>query len=190
MKKIIIAAAFLLALLEVSGQAHYEYKSSQGDIQVSGTSSMHDWEMDVLTASGQIIVNQEEGILSGITQVTMTISSTSIVSGNNVMDKKTKKAIKAELFPEIIFRSSHVEDLQIEEQGFSGIVAGNLEVSGVISEVRLHFQGSLIKGCLRISGTHTLLMSDFDIVPPTAMMGAMKTGDKVIIKFNTEWNTK
>jgi hypothetical protein len=43
---------------------------------------------------------------------------------------------------------------------------------------------------MQISGSKKLKMTEFDMVPPTALMGTIKTGDEVTVTFNLNLITK
>jgi hypothetical protein len=62
---------------------------------------------------------------------------------------------------------------------------GTLKVAGVEREIVLPMVTSLRNGKLLVMGSVDLLMTDFGIAPPTAMMGVLKTDPKVTIKFET-----
>ena len=40
---------------------------------------------------------------------------------------------------------------------------------------------------INIKGEKTLKMSDFDVKPPTALLGTLKTGNDITIKFNLNY---
>ena len=64
-----------------------------------------------------------------------------------------------------------------------------LTIAGKTKEVniasKLDFKNN---SSFMVTGEVPLKMSDFNIDPPTAMMGAMKTGDEVVIKYNFEFD--
>ena len=42
----------------------------------------------------------------------------------------------------------------------------------------------LANGQVRLQGEHPLLMTDYGLTPPSAMFGALRTADKVTVKFD------
>ena len=164
---ILIYESFALGQLKVNAE--------KSTLKITGTSSLHDWEMTVekFDATGMIIENQIENLK-------VTVETKSMKSGKSVMDKKAYDAVKATLYPNIFFSS---QNLNITDKTLSG--AGILELAGKKKEVM--FSADIIHDSpaeMRIQGSVPLKMTDYDIEPPTAMFGTLKTGDEVAIVFD------
>jgi polyisoprenoid-binding protein YceI len=56
-------------------------------------------------------------------------------------------------------------------------------MNGTKKPVTLQLDGRPNGNGFEFRGTHQLKMSDFNMRPPTAMMGAVRTGDEVTISF-------
>jgi hypothetical protein len=87
----------------------------------------------------------------------------------------------------------HLTDLTLKEPAKSKDAPyvfeakGTLGVAGVTNQVTMPVNVlPLGDKKLKISGTATLKMTDFKMEPPTALAGALKTGDAVKVGF--EWN--
>ena len=89
-------------------------------------------------------------------------------------------ALKADTHPNIVFTLTRME----KKLGGAKAI-GMLDVAGVRREITLDLFTSLRDGKLLVKGTLDLLMTDFGIAPPTAMMGMLKTDPKVTIRFET-----
>ena len=89
-------------------------------------------------------------------------------------------ALKADTHPNIVFTLTRME----KKPGGAKAI-GMLDVAGVQREITLDLVTSLRDGKLLVKGTLDLLMTDFGIAPPTAMMGMLKTDPKVTIRFET-----
>lgn len=57
-------------------------------------------------------------------------------------------------------------------------------MAGVANDVEVTGSLEMIENRIIINGSKNLLMSDYGMDPPTAMAGALKTGDEVTINFN------
>jgi len=44
-------------------------------------------------------------------------------------------------------------------------------------------EGTMQDGTIRFEGSHTMLQTDFGVDPPTALLGRLKTGDEVTVRF-------
>jgi polyisoprenoid-binding protein YceI len=62
---------------------------------------------------------------------------------------------------------------------------GVLKVAGVEREVTLALKTERQDAGLVVKGELAMLMTDFGITPPTAMLGMLKTDPKVTITFET-----
>ena len=89
-------------------------------------------------------------------------------------------ALKADTHPNIVFTLT-----RMEKRPGGAKAIGMLDVAGVQREITLDLVTSLRDGKLLVKGTLDLLMTDFGIAPPTAMMGLLKTEPKVTIRFET-----
>jgi len=74
----------------------------------------------------------------------------------------------------------------MEGEPASGIRAvGILNIAGVEREVTLTLKTQQSEGILIVTGEIQLLMTDFGITPPKAMLGMLKTDPKVTVTFET-----
>lgn len=95
------------------------------------------------------------------------------------LDKTMAKALKLEEHRDITFR------LKSLEAGTTGVLmaVGRLRIAGVEREVVMQLQAQRSDETLVVRGRLPLLMTDFGIAPPTAMMGMLKTDPKIIVAF-------
>jgi polyisoprenoid-binding protein YceI len=67
----------------------------------------------------------------------------------------------------------------------STTIEGDLTMNGVTNVIMLSVIGkNLPGGDMRFSGSRGLKMTDYKMKPPTAMMGTVKVGDEVTVKFD------
>ncbi|MFZ5939028.1 MAG: YceI family protein [Bacteroidota bacterium] len=181
-------AVLLLVPFMLSAQENYRISSNNSSIVIKGTSSLHDWEMDASNLAGSISIALNEGAVSQISDGTVKLKSKDIKSHNSIMDGKAWDALKSDDYPEIVFHLTHV-DLKPEAGGkFSGRVYGKLQLAGITRDINTTFTGeSPAKDRLKINGTFKLDMLNYKIDPPTAMMGALKTGNQVELTFDLDF---
>ena len=112
----------------------------------------------------------------------ISIPATTLSSPKEGIDKNMHKALKAAEHPEITFRLS-----RLEEADASGAIrgAGVLRIAGVEREVVLALKTLRTDAQLTVTGEVKLLMTDFGITPPKAMLGMLKTDPKVTVTFET-----
>ena len=177
---------FLLVLSSISLlTAQTPYQLSFSEMTVAGTSTLHDWESDVteVDASGKFFVSTDG--IQRISSLTVTIPVEKIISGKgSIMDSKTYKALKSDAHPNIIYRLSSVDNITSTSEGVDMETTGVLTIAGVDKTIKMTVAAKLSPdGELVFQGSKALKMTDFKVKPPTAMLGAIKTGDDVTIKF-------
>ena len=93
------------------------------------------------------------------------------------MDKNIYSALDAEHFHKIIFSAT---SLKIEGDKLTG--KGSLKIKGKSNEIPVNL--SIQKnGAYIISGQIDLKMTDYNVEPPTALLGTVKTGDKISLEM-------
>ena len=120
----------------------------------------------------------EPGVLKGLA---VAIPAASLSSPKDGLDKNMHKALKVEQHADITFR---LRSLAADGPGYTAI--GILTIAGVEREATLALQVRRKDATLAITGTTTVLMTDFGIQPPKAMMGMLKTDPKVQIRIELE----
>lgn len=181
--RIIILSVALISLNSFGKT--YELSETGNEIIIKGTSNLHNWSMEVVTSNCVAEFDIEGVQLKNITNVDFTCKSKDIRSNNNLMDRKTYEAIRAERFPEINFTLLSSNGLVSAGREFNGTLKGNLTVAGTAREIVVPFEGILNNdNTISVEGSVELKMSDFKIDPPTALLGALKTGDLITITFS------
>lgn len=111
------------------------------------------------------------------------VPAASLSSPKQGLDKNMHKALKASEHADITFRLLRLEP----HSGVAGRVRGIgvLRIAGVEREVALDITIEHNDSALVVRGQLQLLMTDYGINPPTAMLGMLKTDPKVTVSFET-----
>lgn len=161
-------------------EAQSTYKISQFDMNISGTSTLHDWTAEVEAIKGEGEVEIKDNHLVSIKDLKVSIPVTTIKSGKKSMDKNIYEALKADKNPYIEYTFTKVEK---QEQGIL-IASGNLKVNGVSRSLELETTYNIQSPeKLTFKGEANFKMTDFNVDPPTALMGTVKTGNEISIPF-------
>ena len=148
---------------------------------IYGTTNVHDWKSEIGKISGEMIIDNTNQIKS----LEVEIPVRSIKSGEKLMDSKTYEAFNATKNPNISFKLLEVSSLNVTDKDISVIFVGNLTMSGVTKKVNIKSVGKSVgDGSYKFNGSVPLKMTDFKMKPPTAMLGVMKVGDGITIKFD------
>lgn len=157
-------------------------------MSLSGTSSMHDWTMNSKGFSSETIFTFDSGKgkeLSGIQSLEFSLPAETLKSDKKGLDKNAYKALKTSQHKNIVYKMKSSKVSHVKGQTFLVSAAGNLSIAGVTKLVNLlvHCTVNADKS-ITCSGTQKLKLTDFDITPPSFMLGAMKTGNDVVLDFS------
>ena len=160
--------------------------TANADIKVLGTSNLHKWSMEdkdvACTAKFKYIAGKALPV--ALVAFTFSFPVHSLTSGESGMDSKAYGAMKAKTGGNIVFAASASTITPGGANQFSVKSSGNLTIAGVSKPVVLTAACSIkADGSVTCSGTDNLLMTDYQIKPPTYMLGALKTGNALTIDF-------
>ncbi|MEO5681285.1 MAG: YceI family protein [Chitinophagaceae bacterium] len=178
-----VLALSLFVFLAITCKAQVKYRAKDDlNIVVSGTSSLHDWDMK--TSRGEstaTMVLNDNGKLTGLTALNFTVPAETLKSEHKSMDKNAYKAMKTDKNADISYTLSSASvqpDGTIKCQGKLSIAGTTIE-AGLNATALVNADNSIsVKGSKKIS------MKEFNMVPPTFMMGTIKTGNDVTVQFN------
>jgi hypothetical protein len=161
-------------------------------VTLAGTSNIHPYTAST-TAARAVRVQVARGVLGegGITDAILkpgglevfeiTIPAATLSSPKEGLDKNMHKALRVAEHPDIAFRLLRLE--AADSAGLRGI--GILKIAGVEREVTLALKARRAEATVIVTGEVQLLMTDFGITPPKAMLGMLKTDPKVTVTFET-----
>jgi polyisoprenoid-binding protein YceI len=162
-------------------------------ISIAGTSNIHAYTAS--TTAVRVTRVQLAGSVAGpnfweeilkpgaLDAFEIAIPAATLSSPKEGLDKNMHKALKTKEYADITFRL-----IQLEPGGGTAgtfRVIGVLTIAGVPRVVALEITTARTDAGLAIQGQVALLMTDFGITPPKAMLGMLKTDPKVTITFET-----
>jgi polyisoprenoid-binding protein YceI len=159
-------------------------------VTIAGTSNIHEYTATTTTAR---VVRVKVGAVAasaafwdevvkpgGLEAFELVIPAASLSSPKAGLDKNMHKALKVEQHPDITFRLARLEG---PAEALRAV--GTLRIAGVEREVVLTLKTERRDGALLVKGQLPILMTDYGIKPPTAMLGMLKTDPKVTVSFET-----
>ncbi|MBO9202857.1 MULTISPECIES: YceI family protein [Niastella] len=179
--------SLFLAFTSSIAHAQTKYQSVGGvKLTIEGTSNIHDWDMksDKGYCSSLFDITQS-GTLNGVSYINFTVPAESLKSEHKGMDKNTYKALNTEKYNSISFTASSVSVKQNGAAGYLLTARGRLTISGVTKDVVLTANGTMnADKSISYTGSYKIKMTDYNVEPPSLMMGAIKTGELVTVKFD------
>ena len=165
---------------------NFTVDNQKSTLKVLGTSSLHDWEINAEKQSGSLQI--EAGDLLTIQTLKMTFDVNALKSGKSAMDKNTRNALNYDDYKTITFNFSKLKSSKKEGNFYNVVVVGDLTIAGSKKAIELPLRLEKSNGVVTLTGKKALKMTTFNIEPPTALLGSIKTGDDITIKFNTVFN--
>lgn len=184
MKRTQLKMAFLITLISLSGVITAQtlrVSPKNSTIVINGTSNLHDWNTKTDQIKGELVFSGENQLKS----MSVEVPVKSIKSGERLMDSKTYETLNADKHPNIVFRMTDAATFQRTGSDINAVINGNLTIAGTTKRVVVRAKGKVSpSGEYVFSGEIALKMTDYNMKPPTAMLGALKVGDQVRLKFD------
>jgi hypothetical protein len=160
-----------------SGFSQQEYRiDGKPQLKVSGTSTLHDWDMISEQASGNAKLTVSSGAVSNIQAANFSMQAESIKSGKRQMDTNAYKALLTDKHKQIRF-----EMKEAKKEGNKWLISGTLDLAGMKKPVTFTADTQVNGTAVTITSVTSFKLTAFGIEPPTAMLGTIKTGDEVTL---------
>ncbi|MGD8747785.1 MAG: YceI family protein [Balneolaceae bacterium] len=182
---------FFLAVISSYAQTDSNYVvTDKSTMKIEGTSTIHDWECEVQEMKANINFDanalNEEPMASPVNSLSLTIPVEKIESGKGGMNKKIYGALKEKKHPNIMFTLAKAELAKVDSSAsdFQLNASGTLNIAGVSRDVTFPVEGQLQgDGTYKFSGEYELNMTDYEVDPPSAIFGTIKSGEMVTVSF-------
>jgi polyisoprenoid-binding protein YceI len=155
-------------------------------VTLAGTSNIHDYTATTSTVrltSARLVqpVADANGLLApgAVEGFEVAVPAATLVSDKDGLNKNMHKALVVDKHPNITFRLARIDP------GAGGALkaVGTLQIAGKAKEMAFDLKTERQASTLKITGQTALLMTDFGITPPKAMLGMLKTDPKVTVTF-------
>lgn len=160
--------------------------TTNSSITVSGTSSLHDWDVVSESFSGTIQVM--DFTTAEIGGLFVNVPAESLKSGKGSMDNKIYGALKTKKNKDITFKMTEIiSSNKISNSSIELNMKGDLQIAGETRNIPLSIKLTQTGTTVKAEGSYTMKMTEFNVEPPTAMFGTITTGDEITIKFNVNF---
>lgn len=186
--KMLFATALLSALLllrAMASPAQTSYTGSNVNLIVSGTSTLHNWDMKSSNGDCKAAFTVNGTNISALSAMSFSTAAIALKSEHTSMDNNAYKALKTQQNPAISYVMTSAIVTPAQGGAYTVTCQGKLTIAGTTRDQQLI---ATVKAnadnTLAVSGARTISMKDFNMQPPTFMMGAIKTGDEITLTFN------
>lgn len=175
------------------GLAQSPLAVDSGLVTIAGTSNIHAWTAS--TTKVRVTKSRIAALAPGanlwdnalkpgvIETFEIVIPAATLASPKGDLDKNMLKALNVAEFPDIAFKLLRFET-KADAAGAARAI-GTLKIAGVEKEVALLITTARTGATLTVQGRVDLLMTDYGIAAPKALMGMLKTDPKVTVTFQT-----
>ncbi len=176
-----LALATVLGLVGWHALPQYTFASGSR-VWVEGTSTVHDWHCDAEQVTSALEATVSNGALAGISGLTVTTPVAGLDCGNGTMNGKVREALGTS---PIRFALTNARVGTVSNGRFLVEADGRLTIHGTTRAQTVRAEGRVLSnGRYQFTGEVPVTMSQFGVDPPRAMMGTLRTGDRVTVKFD------
>ncbi len=131
----------------------------------------------------------ENGKLAAIDKLTYAVEVESLKSGKSGMDKNAYNALDTKKHKTINYNLTKVTKISdTGSNSYSIETIGNLTIAGQTKQVPITFNVQLNGSKLTFSGKVKINMTHYNVEPPKALMGTVKTGEDLTLDFKVLYN--
>jgi polyisoprenoid-binding protein YceI len=183
--RLVVMFALLIAT-GIKAQVPTDFIVKLNHASVEGSSTLHDWESQITELAGKGVFLVKSNVVTTIKTLELKIPVESIKSKEGkIMDNKTYDAFLYEKNPLITltFTNTTVKTDPTKQVLISA--PGFLTMAGTTKPVVLTVKGAVLaNGDLQVFVSHKLKMTDFNMIPPKAVLGTIHVGDEITVKFD------
>lgn len=175
--------------------AHSQAQKYVADLEnssmaIAGTSTLRDWDASATYFDLAAWMNdnrlEQSSPENPLDSLMIQIPVDSLDSGIDLMNTKMRSALKMEEHPTIQFQlqKADLPVATVKGSTFDIMLTGTLLIAGVSKDVELSASGHRMQnGTYRFEGAYDINMVNYNVDPPTAMLGTIETGEVVTITF-------
>jgi len=163
---------------------------SESKLELFGDSTVHKFSSraTVIKLDGKIETDPAapgDGLNMKPEILSITIPITGLKSDNSTLDEHLADAMKADKFPEIrgLLKSYEVKGKNADNS-FKVLASVDLTMAGTTKTVPIEATVTRDGGKIHLKGEKQLLMTDFNIDPPTMMLGVIKADNEILVRFD------
>lgn len=172
------------------GQSVKPIYTDIGNMKLSGTSTMHDWDMNgTFKVDGNFKLTEGTQKLHSLSGLNFTLPVENLKSEKKKLNETAYKALKTEQHKEIHFKMNSATVTEVQPNRYKVIALGNLTIAGVTKPITMEVLWIINPDqTITCSGIQKLKMTDFKVDPPS-FLGFMKTGDDISLDFTFQFKS-
>ena len=189
--KILLTLGLLAAALSAAAAGVTLTPSSASRVRIEGDSSLHPWFTQTSSFTAVLTIDADAATPAAVAAavaagkpatMTVTIPVANLKSEHSGLDKNLRKAMAADKHPDVVYALERYVG-----KGSRLDVNGKLAIAGASQPAVLIATATVSGNFYVVEGEQALLMTDYGVKPPVMMMGAIKTANKIVVKYHLEF---
>ncbi len=187
--KFLFCSLFVTSVSLTGLQAQGLYKLStakENVVKILGSSNVHDWTMIAQNPAcdAEFGAISSDGVPKSLGSLSFSVNAKSLKSEHESMDGRAYKTIKADDYPKITFKLTSATITPAQKNKFTIKAAGTLTIAGVTKAINMQVNGEVkADNTITCTGEEKLKLTEYNIQPPSFMLGAMKVANDLTIQF-------
>ena len=184
----------LVAFLATTARAQSVAELNVGDdsrVWIEGTTNVNSWNCSATavdaTIAVQVAFREDPDFPRYLKRVQVRVPVSALKCGHAQMEKSLRRALKADDAAGPSFITATFEAVRDGSDSTNALTVntiGELAIAGRENSVKMDVGTSrLADGTIEARGAVPILMSDFGIEPPRALLGAVRANNRVIVRF-------
>lgn len=164
-------------------------------MKIDGDSNVRSWDADITKLDATVVFEGVDNLsLETMTpesfkSMSITIPVEEIDSGTRGLTRNIHKYLKEDDYPNITFNLNRVTKIEVTNGTALITAEGVINAAGKDHSVPMTVTASMNPdGSVNFSGEQELLMTSFDIDPPTAIMGTVRAKDEFKVIYSVNFN--
>lgn len=193
--KTFLTLGLLAASLSANAAAVVLTPTPSSRVRLEGDSTLHPYWSEASRFTAVLTMDADAATAAAVSAavaagkpatMTVTIPVANLKSEHSGLDKNLRKALSAAKHPDIVYSLERYEAAPLKD-GLRLGVKGALTIAGASQPAVLNATATVSGSLFIVEGQQALLMTDFGVKPPVMMLGAVKTANKIIVKYRLEF---
>ena len=180
--KLVSIAFLLFGSTAIWAQTNFEIMNHrENSIEVSGSSTFHDWTMKTKTVTGksQFILEPGNDIIA-LKKMEFSLPVLKLKSNKKALNNNAYKALKAKQFKNITYKLTTAKIIGEKDYTYQIATVGDLTIAGITKGVYIDIYCFANKnGSITCTAKCRIKMTDYGVDPPYFMEGVMSTNEMI-----------
>jgi len=160
---------------------------------IDGDANVVNWDASVRTIEADFVMRDFNDDLTNLTpdhfvHMELVMPVADIEGDPGDLTEDLHEYLQKEEHPNITFVLDSIDDIQVNENSADITASGTITAAGVEHPVTLQVVAELDENSITFSGDKALLMTDFNIEPPTALLGVVRARDEMTIIYSVSFS--